>query len=84
MTAGDVRLKHESEPTIWLASIDIGDNRRAQLLAHGEPEGFIPGWLNEKVAQGRKQAEEAGVTLPDDAYGYFLSALPDGSRFLGE
>jgi hypothetical protein len=34
VTVGDVVLRHESEPSFCLASLDIGNNRRAQLIAH--------------------------------------------------
>ncbi len=41
VTVGDVRLTHESEPSFCRASLHIGNNRRAQLVAHGDPEGDI-------------------------------------------
>lgn len=32
VTTGDVSLRHESEPSLCLASLDIGNGRRAQLV----------------------------------------------------
>jgi hypothetical protein len=38
VTTGEVNLVHESEPSFCLASFDNCNNRRAQLIAHCEPE----------------------------------------------
>jgi hypothetical protein len=79
---GDINLSHESEPSFCLASLDIGDNRYAQLIAHGEPEGYIPTLIKESVASARKQTEAKGIEIPNDAYGYFFGQQSDGARFL--
>ena len=42
VTNGDVEPDHESEPSFRLASLAIGENLFAQLVAHAEPEGNIP------------------------------------------
>lgn len=82
ITTGDVVLKHESEPSFCLASLDIGSGRRAQLVAHGDPEGEWPRIIAQGVATARKQAEVAGIEISDEAYGYFFGRGGDGSRFL--
>ncbi|MGK2912839.1 MAG: hypothetical protein ACSLE5_00020 [Porticoccaceae bacterium] len=38
ITRGDVVLGHESEPSFCLASLDLGGELRAQIVAHGDPE----------------------------------------------
>jgi hypothetical protein len=81
ITTGETLLRHESEPSICLASLDIGNNRRAQLIAHGDPEGDFPEWLNQNVALARAQEEWAGVKRPETAYGYFFGRR-DGAPFI--
>jgi hypothetical protein len=75
-------LKHESEPSHFLASLDMGNGERAQLIAHGEPEGCIMTLLEDKIAKARALAADKGVTLPVGSYGYFQADRPDRSRYL--
>lgn len=82
VTVGEKILRHESEPSLWLASLDIGRGRRAQLVVHGEPEGEYPELINRGATEGRAQAERAGVILPPESYGYFLGASLEGWHFL--
>ena len=82
VTAGDLTLAHEPEPSFCLASLDIGDNRRAQLVAHGDPEGDLPNVIKGCVIQARKQAKSNGIQIPNEAYGYFFGRLDDGCRYL--
>ena len=82
ITVGDVPLRHESEPSVCLASLDIGNNRRAQLIAHGDPENDLPERIEHAVEQARQQAEAAGVVIPESAYGYFLGFRTDGARHI--
>lgn len=82
VTTGDVSLQHESEPFLCLASLDIGKGRRAQLIAHGEPEAEMPEVINESVRRARAQSEAAGIKVPPEAYGYFLGTSPQGWRFI--
>lgn len=82
VTVADTTLSHESEPSFCLASLGIGNNRYAQLIAHGEPEGDIPDLIERSVAHARKQAEARGIEIPNEAYGYFFGNQSDGSRFL--
>jgi hypothetical protein len=82
VTSGDRVLGHVSEPSVCLASLDIGENRRAQLVLHTDPEGDFPQFLAGNVAKARAQTELVGVEIPNDAYGYFFGNRSDGSRFL--
>ncbi len=82
VTTGEVPLRHPSEPSGYLASLGIGNNRQAQLIAHHDPEGDLPEWLARKMTQLRSQAEAAGVRVPQGGYAYLLSSHADGSRFL--
>lgn len=82
VTVGDFVLTHESEPSFCLASLAICNDRRAQLIAHGDPEGDLPDLIERSVAKARMQAESAGVEIPSGSYGYFLGRRDDGSRFL--
>lgn len=82
VTVGDPVLTHESEPSFCVASLDIGHHRRAQIVAHRDPEGNFSDFLERGVAEARKQAESVGIDLPREAYGYFFGHRNDGSRFL--
>lgn len=82
VTRGDLVLRHESEPSVRLASLDMGNGLHAQLIAHGDPEGNLPDVLDRYVAEARRQAESAGVGIPDDAYVYFFGNRDDGGRFI--
>jgi hypothetical protein len=80
--SGAVTLRHESEPSFTLASLDIGAGQYAQLVAHGDPEGQSPELLARYVFDARLRAEADGVEIPEEAYGYFFGHRDDGSRFL--
>jgi hypothetical protein len=82
VTTGDVSLRHESESSLCLASLDIGNGRRAQLVAHGEPEAEIPEIINDAIRKGRSQAEGAGVKIPPGAYAYLLGVSSQGWRYI--
>lgn len=82
ITKGDHELKHESEPSIWLASLDIGEGRRVQLVVHGEPEGVIPALINKALSEVRDRANQARKEIPPEGYLYVHGKLPDGSRFV--
>jgi hypothetical protein len=79
---GNVRLKHESEPSLCLASLATSENRRAILVAHGEPEGELPLRLTHAVNDSIDRAEKAGVRPPQGAYGYFFGESSDGWRYI--
>jgi hypothetical protein len=82
ITRGDVTLKHDSEPSFVLASLDIGSGLYAQLVVHGDPEGDLQSLLEDCVIKARQQAESKGIKVPDGAYVYFWGYRNDGSRFL--
>ena len=82
ITEGALTIRHESEPSICLASTDIGNTRRAQLIAHNDPADGIEDFVKSSVVGARKQYEAAGLELPPDAYGYFFGHREDGCRFI--
>lgn len=82
ITVGDIIPRHESEPSFCLASLDIGNGRRAQLIVHGDPEGEWPDIIERSVAEARSQADSNGIAIPDEAYGYFFGHRENGSRFI--
>lgn len=82
VTDGEVALTHASEPSFCMASLDIGNGRRAQFVAHGDPEGELPQLIEENVAKARSAAESAGIEIPEEAFGLFHGLQDDGSRFL--
>jgi hypothetical protein len=82
VTMGDINLKHESEPSLWLASLEMADGRRAQLIIHGEPNGEFPEIIDRGIKQGIAQVDQAGVKLLLGAYAYFLGESPEGWRYL--
>jgi hypothetical protein len=82
VTCGNIALTHESEPSFCLASLDLGNGLYAQLVAHGDPEGNMPDIVTSSVAEARRQTENAGIVIPDGAYGYFLGQRDDGTRFI--
>ena len=51
-------------------------------MAHGENEGNMPNLVSSTVAQARQKTEDAGITVPEDAYGYFWGRRDDGTRFI--
>jgi hypothetical protein len=82
VTLGDITLRHETEPSFCLASLEIGNNKYAQIIAHEEPEGTITAIVEQSVADARKQVESKGIEIPKEAYGYFFGQQVDGCRFL--
>jgi hypothetical protein len=82
VTKGVRSLKHESEPSFCLASLDIGNQRGAQLVAHGDPEGDLPTLIESSVAKARTQAESADISISEGAYAYFFGRQDNGCRFI--
>jgi hypothetical protein len=82
VTLGDVLLRADSEPSFVLASLTIGENRYAKLVAHGEPIGDLAQRLDEWVAQAKTLGRSLGVETAPEHYGYFLGHRNDGSRFI--
>jgi hypothetical protein len=82
VTSGEPELCHESEPSFRLASFDIGNGRRAQLIAHGDPENGFDDRIRRAVAEATAQAQSKGIAIPEQAYGYFFGFRPDGCRFI--
>jgi len=82
LTLGGSLLRHETEPSFCLASLDIGKGRHAQLIAHGDPEMDMPQLIEQGVSHVRDQGVARGVPVPDGAYAYFFGRSADGARFL--
>lgn len=80
ITLGDRELRHASEPSFRLASLDLIDGRRAQLLAHADPELDQP----QKIVALRQAvaaaAEEKSLPYPPGGYVYFFGKHSDGRR----
>ena len=82
MANGDVTLTHESEPRLRLASLAMPENRRAILVAHGEPEGELPSRLTQAVNDSIDRAEQQGVKPAQGVYGYFSGESSEGWRYI--
>jgi hypothetical protein len=83
VTTGDLHPRHERDPSFWIASLDIGRGRYAQLVAHGDPEGDIHDVLRESIRTLSAQAEQAGVKdIPPGANAYLFGETPEGVRYI--
>ncbi len=82
ITTGEVSLSHATEPSFCLASLDIGTGRRAQLVAHGEPDAEWSDMIERSVAQAWSQTEQAGIEIPLGSYAYFFGQMQDNSRYI--
>jgi hypothetical protein len=82
VTGGDLHWRHERGPSFWVASLDIGQGRYAQLVAHGDPEGDIHEVIRKNIARVRAQAEQTGVSFSPKAYAYMLGIHDEGIRYI--
>ena len=82
ITRGNIKLKHESQPSFCLAALDLGNGYYANLVAHGESEGNLPQVIAKNVTEAKRKLNEVGVAIPDTAYAYFLGHHDDGARFV--
>ncbi|MCR4288542.1 MAG: hypothetical protein NUW09_11095 [Deltaproteobacteria bacterium] len=82
ITKGAPTLKHESESSFCLASLAIGNDRRAQLIAHTDPSDGLDVFIEKVVANARKQEELAGVRIPQTGYYYLFGQHDNGCRFI--
>lgn len=82
ITKGAPMLKHEFEPSFCLVSLAIGNDRRAQLIAHTDPSDGLDDFVEKGVAKARKQAESAGVKIPQEGYFYLFGQRDNGCRFI--
>ena len=71
-----------SEPSFRLASLAIGHDMHAQLVAHGEPEGNIPKIIERTAEHAQLKVRGSGQEMPAEAYMYVLGRMDDGSRYL--
>jgi hypothetical protein len=81
VTDGDVDLTHESEPSMRFASLELGDGKWAQLVAHFDPEGNIHDLLESARRAARTEMPE-GIDVPAGGYFYFWGHRHDGTRFI--
>ena len=82
VTKGAPTFKHESDPSFCLASFAIGDERRAQLIAHTDTSDGLDDFVEKGVAKARKQTESAGVRIPREGYFYLFGQRDNGCRFI--
>jgi hypothetical protein len=82
VTSLQTPLRHETEPSLCLASLDLSSDRRIQLIVHGEPETDLPQLIRDNVRRARSGAEDAGLKLPEGSYGYFFGRQDSGCRFI--
>jgi len=82
VTKGVQSLKHESEPSFCLASLDIGNQRQAQLIAHFDPKVGLPELIEASVAKARELTRSKGIVIPEGAYAYFFGQQDSGCRFI--
>jgi hypothetical protein len=81
-TIGDPELRHESEPSFRLASLELSNGRRAQLVAHTDPENDIANLIASSRARALEQMTTPGIDVPEEGYLYFFGKQPDGARFI--
>lgn len=81
-TAKIENFKGEASPVLHLASFSLSDGRFAYVLAHHATVGDLPTELDRGVAEGSRQAAEAGKCIPAAAYFYFLLLNRDRVRSL--
>jgi hypothetical protein len=75
-------LLRGTRPSFLLASLPVGNGRYAQLMAHAEPEGSIPGVISDGLIASRELATRQGIELPSNAYTYLHGKWSDGARFV--
>jgi len=81
-TEGDLDVRHESEPSFRLASLELRGGRHAQLVAHADPKGANSKSFAAARVDVPTQAEQAGIAVPDSGYLYLFGKHSDGARFI--
>jgi hypothetical protein len=85
ITQGEPTLQPEVGPVITLASFPLRRGRHAQTTVHIEPVvEASKQMLANAIEAGRREAQEAGLEIPDEGRFLFFGAAPDGCRFLVE
>lgn len=82
VTDGDPDVRHDSEPSFRLASLELKGGRHAHLVANADPEGTFPMSIAAARVDVLTRAERAGVAIPDSGYIYLFGKHPDGARFI--
>jgi hypothetical protein len=75
-------VRHETEPSFVLALWSLGEERRVQMVLHGEAEGTLPQLIASSVGAARAETLANGIDIPSGAYAYFLGHRETGVRFL--
>lgn len=82
VTRGDIELRSEPGPSCRFASLDLGDGRRAQLVAYLDQLGGVPQALDDLRARAQALADQAGVAMPREGYIYAFGKNLEGVRSL--
>jgi hypothetical protein len=83
VTTNEPILKPKGDvPSVCLASLGIGSDRFARLVAYGAPEDDIPEIIARWASQVRTKAHSAGMALPPGTFGYLLGRRDDGVRYI--
>ena len=82
VTKEALTLKHESEPSFCLASLDIGQGFRAQLVAHTDPSDGLKDFVKNGVTNACTQAKLEGIKIPKEGYVYLFGQRDSGCRFI--
>lgn len=82
LTQGDIKLHHQSEPTLHLASLPLPGGRRVQVTVHTEDENSFPQFLATNRIAALEQMSAQGVRIPEKGYLYFYGFQADGARFI--
>jgi hypothetical protein len=82
VTRGDVELRSEPGPSCRFASLGLGNERRAQLVAYLDQLGDVPHELGVIRRHALDQADRAGAEVPDGAYIYAFGKNAQGVRSL--
>ena len=82
ITKGPLNLKHESEPSFCLASLDIGQGLHAQLIVHFDPSDGLTDFVKNGVINACKQTKQQGIKIPKEGYVYLFGQRDNGCRFI--
>jgi hypothetical protein len=82
VTTGNRQPQHETGRSFWLALLDIGGGRYAQLVAHGDPQGDIDEVIEDALAIPLEAARRGAREIPPAAYAYILGIRLEGVRYL--
>lgn len=82
ITNGDFIPTHQTENSFCLASFDMGNNKFAKVIAHGEPVGTILNSVDKSKRMVINEFKSKSVRIPQKAHFLFFGTLEDSSRFI--